>query len=324
MKIVCDSKIPYIRETLEGIADEVVFLHATDIKKADLTDADALIVRTRTRCDAELLEGSKVRFVGTATIGFDHIDTEYLAKRGIFWTNCPGCNSGSVCQYVRECLKAAIHERAKSGLRSTTMAVIGHGHVGSKVARMAKDMGLDVYVYDPLLFPEQTFDKVYDCDIITFHTPLTKDGPYPTYHMADRGFFRRLTKKPVIINAARGPVIDTAALIDAKDRGIVSELVIDTWENEPNISRELLKRCFIATPHIAGYSANGKVNADNMIVRALCDFFNLPHPAEITPPSDGQIGYNPMSDHNKLMANPELFERFREEYPVVLETSTPL
>lgn len=320
MKIVCDNKIPYIRETLEKLADEVIFLPGASISKDDVQDADALIVRTRTKCNEALLEGTKVKFVATATIGFDHIDTDYMQRAGLFWTNCPGCNADSVEQYVRESLKSLLSagkickEEGKNKI-----AVVGHGNVGSRVARMAKEQGFEVYVYDPFLFPENDFEPIYDCNIITFHTPLTKTGEHPTYHLADETFFNMLKHKPVIINSSRGEVVDNKALVKAYDKNLVSELIIDVWENEPNISIELMKRCFIATPHIAGYSANGKVNADNMVVEAFCKFFGKPIPERILPPSVEYAGYNPLEDHERLTKNPELFEKLRGDYPIRLE-----
>jgi len=320
MKIVCDNKIPYIRETLEKLADEVVMLPGADIKSEDLKDTDALIVRTRTKCNATLLEGTKVQFVATATIGFDHIDTEYMKEAGIFWTNCPGCNADSVEQYVRESLNCLLSKNKISTKEGENkIAVIGYGNVGSRVTRMAKEFGLSVYVYDPFLFPDNDFEPVYDCNIVTFHTPLTRNGEHPTYHLADADFFAKLKHKPVIINTSRGEVVDNTALLEAKQKGYISEMVIDVWENEPNISLNLMNNCFIATPHIAGYSANGKVNADNMVIAALCKHFGKPLPEKILPPAIEYAGYNPMEDHEKLIKNPELFEKLRGDYPIRLE-----
>lgn len=320
MKIVCDNKIPYIRETLEKLADEVIFLPGASISKDDVQDADALIVRTRTKCNEALLEGTKVKFVATATIGFDHIDTEYMQRAELFWTNCPGCNADSVEQYVRESLKCLLSAgKISKEEGKNKIAVIGHGNVGSRVSRMAKALGFDVYVYDPFLFPGNDFAPVYDCNIITFHTPLTRTGEHPTFHMADEDFLSKLKHKPVIINSSRGEVVDNKALVEAYDKNLVSDLIIDVWENEPNISLDLMKRCFIATPHIAGYSANGKVNADNMVVEALCKFFGKPIPERILPPSVEYAGYNPLEDHERLTKKPELFEKLRGDYPIRLE-----
>lgn len=320
MKIVCDNKIPYIRETLEKLADEVIFLPGASICKDDVKDADALIVRTRTKCNEALLEGTNVKFVATATIGFDHIDTDYMQRTGLFWTNCPGCNADSVEQYIRESLKCLLKAGKISCEKGKNrIAVIGHGNVGSRVSRMAKSLGFKVYVYDPFLFPDNDFAPVYDCNIITFHTPLTRTGDHPTYHMADETFFNMLKHKPVIINSSRGEVVDNKALVEAYDKNLVSKLIIDVWENEPNISLELMDRCFIATPHIAGYSANGKVNADNMVVEAFCKFFGKPIPEKILPPAVDYPGYNPLEDHERLTKNPELFEKLRGDYPIRLE-----
>ena len=386
MKIVVDDKIPYIRETLERLADEVVYKQGSAIGPEDVRDADALIVRTRTRCDEQLLKGSKVQFVATATIGYDHIDTAWCEQNGIKWTNCPGCNSGSVAQYVESALLTLIengewrmenydyqtsvvnqgvpsnHNSPFSILHSPlTLGVVGCGHVGSKVCRVGERLGLRVLVNDPPLektiengelrmenYDNQTsavnqgvlsnhnsqlstlnskFDFVsletiaHEADIITFHVPLDET----TRHLADEAFFKKLQRQPVIINSSRGGVVDEQALLQALDDGLVSQAVIDTWENEPDISRTLLYRCYIGTPHIAGYSADGKVNADNMVVEALCRHFALPLPPKIEPPmlpADFHYTgnplelYNAMDDSRKLKEHPERFEELRGNYPL--------
>lgn len=327
MKIVVDDKIPYIREKLELLADEVVSLRGADIKAEDVKDADVLIVRTRTRCNEELLSGSKVQFIATATIGFDHIDTDYLKQAGIAWTNCPGCNSGSVAQYV-ECSLLQMKEHLGLNLQESTLGIVGCGHVGSKVKTVAERLGMHVLVCDPLL-NEPSFvllDVIErECDVITFHVPLSREGQYATFHMADEAFFHRLCRVPYIINTSRGEVVDNAALLSALQEGRVRDAVIDVWEGEPALDDALLQRVFIGTPHIAGYSADGKVNADNMVIDALCQHFQLLHPGEIVPPElplDFQDTgspldyYNPMEDSRQLKNNPQKFENLRNNYPL--------
>jgi len=326
MKIVCDDKIPYIRETLALLADEVVYLKGSSITAYDVRDADALIVRTRTRCDEGLLAESRVQFVATATIGYDHLDTEWLEQAGIEWTNCPGCNSGSVAQYVESVLSLLL-PFGEAGTGST-LGVVGCGHVGSKVVEVGRRLGMRVLVNDPPLAAKtssagfvslETIAR--EADVITFHVPLDES----THYLADERFFRLLKRQPVIINSSRGGVVDEEVLLRALDEGLVSRAVIDTWEHEPCLSRTLLYKTFIGTPHIAGYSADGKVNADNMVVEALCRHFHLPLPPKILAPKlpkdfvyTGHVLelYNAMNDSQKLKERPEAFEELRGNYPL--------
>ena len=327
MKIVVDDKIPYIREKLALLADEVVALKGAEIGADDVRNADALIVRTRTRCDERLLNGSRVQFVATATIGFDHIDADYLLQAGIKWTNCPGCNSGSVAQYV-ECSLLLLEQKKGLNLRNTTIGIVGCGHVGSKVKAVAERLGMHVLVCDPLQGNEEFVSLEVierEADVITFHVPLTHEGPYATYHMADEAFFHRLSRVPYIVNTSRGEVVDNDALLSALEEGRVVDAVIDVWEHEPQLDERLLQRVFIGTPHIAGYSADGKVNADNMVIEALCRHFRLPHPGHIEAPSlpDGFIYtgdplqlYDPLVDTEHLKQAPQDFEKLRNHYPL--------
>jgi erythronate-4-phosphate dehydrogenase len=327
MKIVVDDKIPYIRETICQLADEIVFLSGAAITSDDIKDADVLVVRTRTRCNQQLLEGSKVQLVVTATIGYDHIDTQWLQKAGISWTNCPGCNSGSVAQYV-ECALLLLEQQKGLSLHELTIGIVGCGHVGSKVKVVAERLGMQVLVCDPLLGSPSyvSLDEIERrCDIITFHVPLTREGRYATWHMADEDFFHRLSRVPYIINTSRGEVVDNQALLAALKDGRVRDAIIDVWENEPHPDAELLEKVFIGTPHIAGYSADGKTNADNMVIDAICQHFGLPNPGKIAPPTlpkDFRYTgspldlYNPMIDSRKLKDNASQFEQLRNNYPL--------
>lgn len=335
MKIVVDDKIPYIREKLALLTSDVVYLRGAEITASDVKDADALIVRTRTHCNEQLLSGSKVQFVATATIGFDHIDTDYLKQAGIAWTNCPGCNSGSVAQYV-ECSLLQLQQYLGLNLQESTIGIVGCGHVGSKVKAVAERLGMHVLVCDPPLEkanPHHSSSITYvpldiierECDVITFHVPLSREGQYATFHMADEDFFHRLPRVPYIINTSRGEVVDNVALLSALQEGRVKDAVIDVWENEPKLNETLLQRVFIGTPHIAGYSADGKVNADNMVIDALCRHFRLSHPGKIVPPElpiDFQDTgspldyYNPMEDSRQLKNDASKFESLRNNYPL--------
>lgn len=320
MKVIVDNKIPYIKEAINRIADEVVFLPGADFTKEAVKDADALIVRTRTRCNRELLEGTQVKFIATATIGYDHIDTEYCREAGITWTNCPGCNAGSVEQYVRSVL-GLLQRKKGLDLKNATIGVVGVGHVGSRVARTAKLLGMRVLLNDPPRADKGESGFVdlatiaRECDVITFHTPLIQDGIYRTYHLVDKDFLFSLKRAPYLINSSRGEVVDTASLLASLAAGKVKDVVIDTWENEPLISRDLLEAAFLATPHIAGYSADGKANATRMSLEALCRFFGMEVEFEITPP-EGPSDYDPTRDSEWLKADPEKFEWFRGNYPI--------
>ena len=327
MKIVVDDKIPYIREKLALLADEVVYLRGADISADDVKDADALIVRTRTHCNEQLLAGSRVQFVATATIGFDHIDTQYMAQAGITWTNCPGCNAASVAQYL-ECSLLLLEQQKGLVLHTATIGIVGCGHVGSKVKAVAERLGMRVLVCDPLLgHPEYVSMDVIEreADIITFHVPLTRDGKYATIHMADNNFFHRLSRVPYIINTSRGEVVDNIALLGALSEGRVRDAILDVWEGEPSVNLDLLNKVFIGTPHIAGYSADGKVNADNMVIDALCQHFGLSHPGQILPPplpanfkytGSALDLYSPLNDSERLKKDPSKFESLRNEYPL--------
>ena len=320
MKVIIDHKIPYIKEAIENITDDVVYLPGNAFTRETVKDADALIVRTRTKCNRELLEGSKVKFIATATIGYDHIDTEYCREAGITWTNCPGCNAGSVEQYVHSVL-LLLKEKKGLDLKNATIGVVGVGHVGSRVARMAEGLGMKVLLNDPPRAEQgepgfvDLATMARECDVITFHTPLNREGAYRTYHLVDEDFLFSLERAPFVINSSRGEVVDTASLLVALAAGKIKAAVIDTWEYEPRISKELMEVAFLATPHIAGYSADGKANATRMSLEALCRFFGIEADFSILPP-EGPKGYDPIRDSEWLKASPEKFEWFRENYPI--------
>ena len=334
MKAVVDDKIPYIREALSTMGVEAVYAPGNEISPTLVREADALIVRTRTHCDATLLEGSRVRFIATATIGYDHIDTAYCASRGIFWTNAPGCNAASVCQYVQAVLLLLQREQGIN-LANATLGVVGVGHVGTQVVAMARSWGMRVLCCDPPRAEqgEQGFVSLdtiaREADIITLHTPLTHEGLHATYHLADEAFFASLQRKPYFINTSRGETTDTSALKQALACGQIAQCIIDVWEHEPDIDRDLLAQCYIGTPHIAGYSADGKANATRMSLEALSRHFSLGSIPAIQPPAPAQpllknssraeallSIYNPHADSCALKDVPAQFEQLRGHYPL--------
>ena len=352
MKIVVDDKIPFIQPALRQVAEEVVSLPGARIAAKDVCDADILIVRTRTCCNQALLEGSKVRLVLTATIGYDHIDTAYMRQAGIEWHNCPGCNANSVAQYVHACLLLLQDERGLC-LSETTLGIVGMGHVGRAVLEWVSRLRLKhILVCDPPLEHDgkaapqgcewsSMAQLQSEADVLTLHVPLTREEPYPTCHLIDAAFLSGLVRPCTIINAARGGVVDEQALTAAMRQGKVANAIIDTWENEPLLSRTLLNNVYIGTPHIAGYSADGKANASRTCLEAVCRHLGRPVPFAVEPPAlpsdykgycpeapHGSLSekgqplyfYNPQRDSMLLKACPDAFERLRGEYPLRRET----
>ncbi len=340
MKIVVDSRIPFLDGVFEPYAD-TLRLDAADISADAVKDADALVVRTRTRCAEPLLQGSRVRFIATATIGYDHIDASYCLRSGIRWTNAPGCNAFSVAQYVASAL-FRLSRKTELPIAGRTLGVIGVGHVGRKVAAVASLLGMKVLLNDPPRAEKEGSSGfvsletlLAESDVVALHVPLTRSGEHKTYHLADESFFSRIKRRPWLINASRGEVADTNALKSAIITKRISATALDVWEREPDIDQELLALTDIATPHIAGYSADGKANGTGMAVRALASFFGIdplknfqpkldavPNEREIVPASDKTAladavlhSYDVMSDDALLRNDPDGFEAFRSDYP---------
>jgi len=279
MKIIADGNIPFVAECFSSIG-EVKAVSGREITPGVVADADALLVRSVTPVGAELLAGSKVRFVGTATIGFDHIDIEYLSQNNIGFASAPGSNANSAAEYVIAGL-LEIGQRYGLDLEDKSIGIIGVGNVGGRVAKKAAALDMRIYLNDPPL-QRQTGDakylhieELFDCDFITLHTPLTFEGLDKTYHLADERFFKSLKERCVFFNASRGGVVDSSALKAAIRAGRLEAVVLDVWENEPNIDTELLEMVDIGTPHIAGYSLDGKVAGMIMIYKAMCKYFGL-------------------------------------------------
>jgi erythronate-4-phosphate dehydrogenase len=271
--------LPFVQNAF-GSLGEVSAVDTAELTASAIRDADVVIIRSPTRIDRVLLEGSRVKFVGTATIGTDHVDLEYLASNGIAFASAPGSNSNSVKEYV---VSALLRLAALKGfqLKGLSIGIVGVGHVGSKVHQAAESLGMRVLLNDPPL-PRRTGDARYvaleelmEADIITLHVPLTKSGADPTYHLFNKTIFDRLKRGAIFINTSRGSVVETESLKNALADGHVGSCVLDVWENEPTIDVELLESATIGTPHIAGYSMEGKVNAVHMIRDAVCKHFGI-------------------------------------------------
>lgn len=332
MKIVVDENIPFAREAF-SIIGEVTLAHGRNLP--DLNDTDVLIVRSITKVDERLLAGTKVKFVGTATIGFDHIDRAYLESKGIGFASAPGSNANSVAEYIVATLLTYAGKRGMS-LEGKSIGVVGVGNVGSKVVRKCEALGMTVLKNDPPL-KDATGDpaflpleEVIRADFVTLHTPLSREGNYPTYHLADRRFFEKM--RGVFINSSRGKVVDETALKAAL--GVtVEDAMLDVWETEPDVDRELSARVS-GTPHIAGYSYDGKVNGTQMMFDAVRSFFGLAaqwNAAELLPTGPAVVCsgakdedvlrdavkqvYDIERDYIDFRDRIDEFDRLRKEYP---------
>jgi erythronate-4-phosphate dehydrogenase len=352
MKTVCCVNMPFAQEAFRTLG-AVVAKDGRMIAPDDVRDANLLAIRSTTRVDAGLLEGSSVRFVGSAVIGTDHLDIPYLDRRGIRWCSAAGCNAESVAEYVTAAL-LCLAVRHGLSLAGKTIGVVGVGHVGRLVVEKARALGLRVLQNDP---PRQraeggiefvSLDQVLaESDILTLHVPLTKTGTDATLRMADSRFFARLKPGCIYLNAARGGVNVTDALLAAMDRGIVAHAVVDCWEGEPAYRADLLQRADLATPHIAGHSFEGKVMGTVMVYQAACRFLDVQptwsHEPLMPPPLAPEIAadasgrrpeavlheivrrvYDIEADDRRLRdgaaaderARAGHFDRLRREYPV--------
>lgn len=325
LRVIIEGNIPFVPSRLSEMV-RVTFLPPEGFTPAAVADADALVVRTRTRIGPELLSGSKVRFVATATIGMDHIDLPWCRSRGITVANAPGCNAPGVAQYVL----ASIMDQGFVPGPDVTLGIVGVGHVGRIVEQWGRALGFNILLCDPPRARREGGEGFVEldeiarrADIVTLHTPLTLTGPDTTRHLIDGTFLSMCARRPLVINAARGPVVDTGALCRAIDLGAVRRPVIDCWEGEPRISGELLARAAVATPHIAGYSLEGKMRATRMVLDSLTEFFGLgslpPMEADLSvasAPSAEAIArsYSPAADTARLKAAPGSFEDLRNNY----------
>ena len=352
MKIVADENIPFVREIFGPLGD-VLCVSGRQMSADVITDADVLLVRSVTKVNERLLSDSSVRFVGTATIGTDHVDQEYLSSREITFVSAAGSNSNSVAEYVITAI-LVLAEKYGWELQDKTLGIIGVGNIGSNIEKKAPALGLKVLPNDPPL-QRETGDKRFvslarvleEADIITCHVPLTRSGPDATWHLFDREKLGRLGPGTVLINSSRGAVVDNESLKEQLKKGKSGPVVLDVWENEPGINTELLDQVAIGTPHIAGYSLDGKVNGSVMLYQKLCKFLGtevtsqidrlLPTPPvptielDVTGKTDQQLLaqamtriYDIMGDDGRLreittLTNSEkgrYFDDLRKNYPV--------
>jgi erythronate-4-phosphate dehydrogenase len=347
IKIVADENLAYAKELFSQFG-EVKLLNGRKITNSVLKDTDTLIIRSITHVNKSLLAGTKVRFVGTATIGTDHLDMEYLKSTGTVFASAPGCNSYSVAEYV---LASLLYSATKNNfsLKDKSIGIVGIGNVGGKVVRFCEALGMKVLKSDPPLSREGklkdfvAFDEILEADIISLQVPLTFTGEDKTYHMLNKNNLRFLKNNSILINTSRGSVIDSVAL-----RHIIKEknltVISDVWENEPDIDPELLRIVLIGTPHIAGYTLEGKVNGSLMIYDALADFLKMDRTPNISLPmvNNNQLFfdssfsteeslnnivkqiYNIEDDHRRLleinsMNDSEIgryFDTLRKDYPL--------
>lgn len=268
-KIVADENIAYAQHFFAGIG-ELILLQGRAISRSDVQNADILLVRSVTPVNRELLEGSAVRFVGSCTIGTDHIDTQWLSENNIHFSYAPGCNAQAVVEYVLAALRAL-----EVDCSVNKVGIVGCGNVGGRLLRYLQSIGADVVGCDPFLvdsdLPLVNFETILTCDVICLHTPLTKFGAYPTYHLFDESVINALKPGTVLLNAGRGAVIDNSALLQRIENSGDLNVVLDVWENEPAINGDLLAHVAIGTPHIAGYSTEGKLRGTEMVYEALCN-----------------------------------------------------
>lgn len=280
MKIVADENIRYVSEAFAGLG-EVVLLPGRAIAPADVRDADLLLVRSVTQVNADLLQGSAVRFVATATIGEDHIDRVFLDRQGIAFSSAPGCNANSVGEYL---VASLLHlaDKYDFSLANRSLGIVGVGNVGANVAQKAEALGMRVVLNDPPRAAGSSdpifrpLEDILSCDIVTTHVPLTNEGLHATRRLVDDAFLNTLKPGSCLINTARGPVVHNDALLAALQSGHIQGAVLDVWEHEPEVDLELLAAVDIASPHIAGYSFDGKVKGTVQIYEAACRFLEVP------------------------------------------------
>ncbi|MBE9488641.1 MAG: 4-phosphoerythronate dehydrogenase [Bacteroidetes bacterium] len=334
ISVIIDSAIPFT----EGVLDDFAIvkrLKGKDICPKDIAQADALIIRTRTKCNEALLKNSKVKFIGSATIGFDHIDLDYCRQNGIIVQTAAGCNAMAVAHYMASVFKK-IEQHTKRSIKDMTIGIIGVGNVGGKIATLAEKTGMKVLTNDPpVALKDKSFKNtdiktlLKESDIVTLHVPHTKEGKFATTSMVNKDFVKSLKKGAIFINASRGEIVVDEDLIEGINNKTISYAVIDVWNKEPNINKTLLNLATIVTPHIAGYSIQGKANGTSAVINSLAEYFNIDslkkwYPEIKHKKSDILSGkeileqidqnYDVSTDDKKLRENPELFEELRNKY----------
>ena len=351
MKIIADENIPCVEQAFSTLGD-VTLLPGRSMRSEQVRDADILLVRSVTRVGRELLEGSRVRFVGSATIGFDHVDREYLQVQGTGFTTAPGSNATSAAEYVVSALMV-LAEQGHFNPAEKSVGIIGCGNVGSRVLEKFSALGIECRVNDPPLKQQgghEAFvglDEVLQTDIISVHVPLTREGRHPTFHLVNEAFLKRLKPGAIFINTSRGAVVDNTVLNRfLAERGGLA-VVLDVWEGEPAINTPLLEQLALGTPHIAGYALDGKMRGTEMIYQAACAYFDRPAEwrAIDNLPAGGSLEINGREDDSlsravlhcydvreddrrlrRLMAlgpgeRSRYFDRLRKEYPLRREFS---
>lgn len=330
-RLIVDSAIPYLQGVLDPIAD-ARYMAGESITREACSQADALVIRTRTRCNRALLEGTPVRLIATATIGTDHIDSAYCQEAGIRVVNAPGCNAWGVVQWVISAL-VHIERRAPRALPECVVGIVGVGEIGQRLADTLSLFGIETLLCDP---PREALGAtglhpleglMAQCDIITFHVPLTTLAPHPTLHMADGHFFRYLRRRPYILNASRGEVVDEYALFEALTRKQIRGYCLDVYENETDPAAPVIEGATLSTPHIAGYSLEGKLAGSQRALRAIYDHFQLGECPTLTAADDGARRtlsgyslyeladtYSIADDSKRFKAQPQGLERLRRAY----------
>lgn len=307
INILAEASIPYLRGNLEKMG-HVVYLPSKEFTNETVRHADWLIIRSITKITPELLEGSSVKLITTATIGFDHIDTKYCEEQGIKWYNAPGCNAGGVGQYFASYI-SLLALKGEIKPEEMTIGIVGVGNTGKEVSRYASALGMRVLHNDPPRAEKEGGEGFVsleylakEADLIEFHVPFTKEGPHATLRLVNEAFVDKLEKKPLIANLCRGSVTKTEALLKGLRDGKISRIVLDCWEEEPNISKELLQVASVGTPHIAGFSAEGKRRGAYVCVEHGAEFFGLPMPdiEEPQAPSAPIIDLTEVSGRNQL------------------------
>lgn len=356
MKIIADENIPCVQQAFSTLG-EVTLRPGRQLCAADVRTADILLVRSVTKVGRDLLEGSRVRFVGSATIGYDHVDRDYLEQHAIGFATAPGSNATSAAEYVVSAI-LALAERDAFDPADKSVGIVGCGNVGSRVQQKLTVLGMRCLVNDPPLQAQGGHNdfvelaEILRTDIITLHVPLTQTGKYPTHHLVDQAFLESLGPGAILINAARGAVVDNQALERVLDQRDDLSVVLDVWEGEPAINTALLEKVALGTPHIAGYSLDGKLRGTEMIYRAACEYFglasqgwhagdDLPERCALQLDEPGQDvlraavfhSYDVRQDDRRLRSivsldvdeHPVYFDRLRKEYPVRREfPETPL
>ena len=278
MKIVADENIPLLDAFFAEMSTTLLRKAGREMTAADVKDADVLLVRSITKVNQSLLEGSSVKFVGTCTIGTDHLDIDYLNAQGIQFSNAPGCNAQAVVDYVLSAL-LTLGERWQQPWQSLSVGIVGAGNVGGRLYKTLLGLGMDVIAYDPNIaqFSDPAFsERVWQQDVVSLHTPISYDGANKTHHLVNAAKLQSMKSKSCLINSCRGSVINNHELLQHLNNEPNFQAILDVYEDEPSPSDQLINACLLSTPHIAGYSLDGKYQGTAMIYDAVCDFLALP------------------------------------------------